>query len=621
MAVIEIAKIQVRRGQENQTGIPQLAGGEFAWAADNETLYIGLKREDGGARDANVRVLTENDINLFRRLASEGMLNTATNYIWSWHNSEEITSSTYITSLTGQDVAIRYVQNKLDEFVSIADFITTASSADCSIGVQAAIDHLFLDWHVESSPPAVATTTTNFNTPGLYDPGNTKKFNKKLYFPAGIYNIGTTLKIPRNTVIVGEGIDKTIIRDATVGTGIFKTVDFVGRRNYWSADDEYQGELDVTSSTSATLSITGPGRPKNIHIEGMTLEYTNASSTNPNLALLNLDGVENAVIREVKFLGTITSTVFESGTTFGGPGYTGIDIRGYGVNAPENILIDNCQFTGLYYDIKSNYESKHIVIQNNSFSYSKYGVAFNTATNALTLANAGPMYARIVNNKFQDIYEQGIYVGAANSLSIPTNHISQNNSFVNVGDRGDPEGTTGGTSVIKFATSGNASVNDYFGRYQYHNTKLGTIPDSTSTYYPLIDGRATIDLNSVSTATLAPAPGVDTLWSITPIMRLPITDNEQHLIIKYQCTYNTWGSGGIHVNKAGTLHVYIRPTDPATGDPADIQLVDEHNMYGTDPGIFWGIDTSVNTYSYFDLVGCSLATHSVQVELQTKLML
>ena len=559
MAVIEIAKIQVRRGQENQTGIPQLAGGEFAWAADNETLYIGLKREDGGARDANVRVLTENDINLFRRLASEGMLNTATNYVWSWYNSEKITSSTYITSLTGQDIAIRYVQNKLDDFVSIADFITTASSTDCSIGVQAAIDHLFLDWNVTAFAPGSPTPITDINTTTAYDPGNTKKFNKKLYFPAGIYNVGQTLKIPRNTVIVGEGIDKTIIRDATTGTGIFKTVDFVNRRNYWSADNKNQGELDVTSTSSASLSITGPGRPKNIHIEGMTLEYTNTSLTNPNLALLNLDGVENAVIREVKFQGTIT------------------------------------------------------------FSYSKYGVAFNTATNALTLANAGPMYARIVNNKFEQIYEQGIYVGAANSLRIPTNHISQNNSFVNVGDRGDPEGATGGTSVIKFATSGNASVNDYFGRYQYHNTKLGTIPDSTSTYYPLIDGRATIDLNSVSTATLTSAPGVDTLFSITPIMRLPITGNEQHLMIKYQCTYNDWP--GTNVNKAGTLHVYIRPTDPATNYPADIQLVDEHNMYGTDPGLFWGIDTSTYTYSYFDLVGCSLATHSVQVELQTKLML
>ena len=42
MAVIEIAKIQVRRGQENQTGIPVLDSGEFGWASDTEHLYIGL---------------------------------------------------------------------------------------------------------------------------------------------------------------------------------------------------------------------------------------------------------------------------------------------------------------------------------------------------------------------------------------------------------------------------------------------------------------------------------------------------------------------------------------------------------------------------------------------------
>ena len=42
MAVVQISKIQVRRGEENQTGIPQLAGGEFGWAEDTENLYIGL---------------------------------------------------------------------------------------------------------------------------------------------------------------------------------------------------------------------------------------------------------------------------------------------------------------------------------------------------------------------------------------------------------------------------------------------------------------------------------------------------------------------------------------------------------------------------------------------------
>ena len=34
MSVIEIAKIQIRRGQEKTTGIPQLDPGEFGWAED-----------------------------------------------------------------------------------------------------------------------------------------------------------------------------------------------------------------------------------------------------------------------------------------------------------------------------------------------------------------------------------------------------------------------------------------------------------------------------------------------------------------------------------------------------------------------------------------------------------
>ena len=195
MAVIEIAKIQVRRGQENQTGVPQLAGGEFAWATDNENLYIGLKRQDGGARDANIRILTENDINLFRAMASEGMLNTATNYTWELNSSDTITSTaSYDTSI------VRLVQDKLDDFVNVADFGVIASTGttvyDCSIELQLAIDNLFLGKNVEWNDEE-------------YD--GTLQYNKKLYFPAGIYKIGETVKIPRNTVLVGEGIDKTII--------------------------------------------------------------------------------------------------------------------------------------------------------------------------------------------------------------------------------------------------------------------------------------------------------------------------------------------------------------------------------------------------------------------------
>lgn len=581
MAVIEIAKIQVRRGQENQTGIPQLAGGEFAWAEDTENLYIGLKREDGGARDANIRVLTENDISLLSSAASGNILNTNTNYIWNFFNSPEITSSEYITTLTGQDVVIRVIQDKLDEFVSIADFITTATTEDCSIGVQAAIDHLFLDMDLN-------------NTSTHYDTAQTLKYNKKLYFPAGIYKIGQTLKIPRNTVIVGEGIDKTIIEINTTGTGIFKTVDWNGRRNSWNEAEEYQGEFDDSTTSSATLSITGPGRPKNIHIEGMTLRHAETADVNSSVALLSLDCVDNATVRSVKFQGWDTWNNPQSN-----PDYTGIYIRGYSVCSSENILIDNCQFTGLYYDIKSNHDSNHIIIQNNSFKESVFGIGFNTATNAVS--TNGPTYSRIVNNKFENINYQGIYVGI-NLSNKSTFHVSENNSFINVGDRGIAEGSNSvGTSVIKFGTAGNASVNDYFGREFFHNQNFGT----TYTYYPLIEGRATIDLNSVSTSTLFAN-------TATTIMKLPITGEAQYLNLKYNCT----SSDGV-VNKMGNLQVYIRPG----ATPSDVSLLDDYNSHGSDGGIYWGI-TVEPTYKYYELLGVNpTLTSIVHVEMQTKLML
>ena len=379
------------------------------------------------------------------------------------------------------------------------------------------------------------------------------------------------------------------------GAGVFQTIDYNERRA-----SNTLGKFDPT-----VLKIFGPGQPKNIHIEGLTMRYSTGTAISPHLSLLSLDCVDNAVIRQVKFQGTYTSNIAFD------PDCTGIDIRGYSKEfgddnaiTSENILIDNCQFTGLYYDVKSNYDTNHIVIQNSSFADSKYGIGFSTTTNVE--ATSGPTYSRMINNKFQNIEQEGIYVGP-NPSGAATHHVSENNSFIRVGDEGTEGSASNGTAVIKFATPGNASVNDYFGRQTFHNAAM--LISSTATYYPLIDGRATIDLNSVSTATLTAAPGIDTAFSITPIMRLPITGTAQHLTIKYQCV----GSG---INKAGTLQVYIRPG----ATPSDIQLVDDYNVYGADGGVFWGID-SIPSSKYFDLVGCNLSLTTVQVELQTKLML
>ena len=587
MAVIEIAKIQVRRGQENQTGIPQLAGGEFAWAEDTENLYIGLKREDGGARDTNIRVLTENDARLFTNFVSTAALNSL--YTWELNSADDITSTSTVTAKV-----IRYTQDKLDDFVNAADFGVIASTGtqinDCSIQLQIAVDNLFLNKNVEWNNVVYENTL----------------YNKKLYVPAGIYKIGETVKIPRNTVIVGEGIDKTIFEVITTGTGVFQTVDYAGRRNEspYSPSNTFQGEFDATSTSSLTFSITGPGQPKNIHIEGMTLRHSTSTSLLLAQSLISLDCVDNAVIRNVKFQGRDTWTAPASN-----PSYVGIDLRGYSaLLTSENILIDNCQFTGLYYDVKSNYDTNHIVIQNSSFTSSTFGIAFSTTTNVL--ATDGPTYNRILNNKFQDIYNQGIFVGS-NLVGGPTFHVSENNSFVKVGDRGNTQGTsTVGTSVIRFATPGNASVNDYFGREKFHNQYKGTT--STYTYYPLIDGRATIDLNSVTTATAS-------AFANTAIMRLPITGYAQYLQLKYTAISAETVD---NIQRFGTLQIYIRPGFDFSGSsPNQVKLIDDYNSSGSDGGMYWGL-TADSTYKYVEVfISNPQPTAVIRLELQTKLML
>ena len=63
MAVVQISKIQVRRGQKNiGTGLPQLASGEIGWAIDTRELFIGNGAvSEGAPAVGNTKVLTQYD--------------------------------------------------------------------------------------------------------------------------------------------------------------------------------------------------------------------------------------------------------------------------------------------------------------------------------------------------------------------------------------------------------------------------------------------------------------------------------------------------------------------------------------------------------------------------------
>jgi hypothetical protein len=608
MAVIEIAKIQVRRGQENQTGIPALAGGEFAWAADTEHLYIGLRREDGGSRDENVRILTEND--LFSAVG-----NTATTYTYR--------EGSYLTSVTGDDLSeevVRTVSEVLDEaYVSVNHFKETGEDGDVTL--RRAITRLFANDQI----PALTGA------------------ERRLIIPAGTYNIADTVFLPSNTILVGEGPDKTILNVLTTSKA-FVTVASGGA----TFDD-----IDAFSGLPV-----GEVHPSNIHIEGMTIQYSTATLTQFSDILLSIDMAEDVTVKNVKFKGHRVSP-----DTSTNHYYSGVDIRGWGEITSRNILIENCEFDGLRYAVMSAHDIEKLNVENSYLHNLLKGVNFNflESTGKHPDATTGPRYCKILNNRFDVIDEQGIYVGnwSTSTSQTGTFHLSMNNIFEDVGSystlyyntlTNTGEGGTG-TAIISFNdTLNNSTVNDLFSRFEFQQRSIST---STSyTHSPLVEGRTVLDAPYVSIATLA----YDQTES--SILRLPITGFTQNISLRYSIfktengfvttylstatyipadevfyngnkyivntatnetssteiisivgippsdsVYWTFNSAGA-IDRLGQVEIYLPPGNSRADVTSSLLVYDNYNYSGDDTfnnSIGWTVQ-AVDGYRYYDVV-------------------
>ena len=563
MAVIEISRIQVRRGRENQTGIPTLAGGEFGWASDTENLYIGLRREDGGSRDANIRVLTENDILDAKNIFSD----LVTAYTYRDQTDPPITGNP-----NTQIAFVRSLNEKADDFVSIKDFGVIGEGGDAveSELIQNAIDRLFLDPLKNSS---------------AYGPHTAKV----LWFPAGTYNIDQAILVPGYTTIMGEGIGKTIINLISTSSHAIQTID---------ADINYIYTERVTFETGNMTS--GHGQPNYIRIEGVTIQYDqHISSVQGCFSLISLDCSENAVIKDVRLEGRHLVGDFADA------GHSGIDIRGFSSSenltiSSNNILIDNCEFDGLYYCVLSNYDIVNPIIQNSQFYNSVRGVTFNDPRDEV-LADAGPRGGRILNNRFMNIERHAIFVGDSNP-SLSTNHISMNNRFYNVGNYGLGRDSDFGTPVITYIPDGNLTINDWFDRDEYINQNINTVQK----YIKLVEGRAVIN-----------NPGVKTVILNTgnnKILRLPITSLSQLLTINYSMTLGI--PGAYSIDRIGTLKVYIQPGD----NPDVTNIVDEYSYnIGNATALEWTL--YVDPANTFYDVSLFIVEDGLTLEYQTNLMI
>jgi len=460
MAVIEISKIQVRRGEELQTGIPRLDPGEFAWAQDTEHLYIGKRIVEGANSDENTRILTEADINDFLTLA----LSTATGGVYKYRNGE-----VHITSLPTT------VADKLDTLVSITDYGVTPSSdpIDIYTELNAAVDNIF-----NNSFPDDARRT--------------------LLIPAGVYYVSDTVVLPPNTSLRGEGPGLTTLVLSNSINPLFKTED--------SAGNLFEDPSFMSS---------GAFGPQNIQISNLTLAHKKELTNNQ--PLLSLDNVDTAVLSNVEFTSTGTSTVRNYGL--------GLEIRGTrisGVEQAKNISLHNCEFSAMNLGMSSTGTVINVTVNNSIFRDLNQGINLSTGT----VSAEPPKSFVISNSRFEKISREAIFVGTATSA---TNHISHQNMFrhvgngLSVGGPNDDDTPTSQTSpVVAYYSQGNRSHNDNFNRRDVAEYQSGSFY-----YNPLIAGRGTADSGQTRTVTVAASSGSNY------IVKLPLTGIDQSVTMRY----------------------------------------------------------------------------------------
>ena len=525
MAVIEVAKIQVRRGQEGVTGLPQLDSGEFGWALDAQNLYIGNGAlAEGAPAVGNTRILTEHDSNLFS-------LTTGSSYVYL-KNDEGIHRDPGInlyTDMSGSDYTYRKISDKLNDFTTIFDFGGVSSGdTDNTQILQNAIDQIWL---------------------------NSDKLNTRsriaLRIPAGKYLISDTVYIPPYTTLIGDGQDKTVFTMISESASILQTCDYSSSPGNYVAFQE--GSTNITDPIS------------NINLIGITFEYAiglggdGVAEMHPTLPLVRMDCATDSQIIDCKFNGYYP---FGANGFFGSSiMFCGLDLRGQGAITTKDLLIENCTFEGFIYDIKSEYDIQDVVINSCIFRNSAKGFV---GAQSLGVGNqVGPVRTKIQNSKFINIEQEAIYF-YANTSGIPTHNISTRNTFQEVGNGGNGDFNPY-TAVLNFQSAGCRSIEDYFDRFDIINF------DTTNPDYPyfreLVEGHGYQENTSVVEHNIQ--------GGVVLFAKFPIAINSQSLKLQYSIRKPV-----ANISRKGDLHLNIS----MFGDIPTATITENYSFNGANNG-------------------------------------
>jgi hypothetical protein len=454
MAVVQISKIQVRRGKKSQTNLPQLSGGEFGWAVDTQQLYVGNGSVGEGAPFVgNTEILTERS-NIFNLLGA---------YSYQGYQLDNNGNSIVQTGSNPNTPYGRSLQQKLDDIVNVRDFgalgdYENGVGTDDTAAIQRAIDQIFLN---SSNKTAVRSRRT-------------------LYFPAGTYKITSELYIPSNATLIGEGIDKAIILQDVDTKNTLRTV----------ANNSTPGVYKLMDSSP--IDFNDNTAPTNVFISGFSFIRKDGSQTDTPIALF--DCLTQSSIRRCKFQGVWQNNDGEDALGAS----SAIQFRGIGAVTSEYVTIIECEFSNVSHAVYSDYDTNNIQFKDCYFKnlYRAFTLAKNSTN--ITGRSAGPQYYTVEHCTFDKIDGEAIKVFATASSK---GHRSIANTYLDVGNN-SLEQSQPVTPVIDFRVPECDTVGDYFQRSidvnNLDQNKTG-LNSSMVAYLPDVLGVDSVQYSSKST--------------------------------------------------------------------------------------------------------------------------
>ena len=294
MAVVQISRIQVRRGKKGVDNLPQLASGELGWAIDTQEFYIGNGSvSEGAPAVGNTKILTEHD----------NIIDLAGTYTY------KSGSGAMQTGVSATQPVKRSLQQRLDDVVNGKNFdIKGDGVTDDTIAFQRAVDQLYLNTNKGNASSRVT-----------------------LQLDAGTYVLSGTIKLPPYTCIVGAGQDKTIIQ-----TSASEGFTFVN------------GDSSI-GSYSAISNNSFLNQAKYITLEGMSFTQSVQGT------MFDAHSVRDSIFRNLKLTGDWTAggAIASTSRGFSFVGDSAAVMSNN--NTLDNVEIRQYSY-GIYsdYDIKSN---------------------------------------------------------------------------------------------------------------------------------------------------------------------------------------------------------------------------------------------------------------------------